>query len=705
MRPCWTRTLLLVALAGAAAAADPALRRGNDAFHEGKFEEAASIYESEETDADLLVRRFNAGVSWEKAGSIDKALERFEEVSAKAEGELRSASFYNAGHASFQKGRALGEAADALEDSDEKAKKLAEAGKAFHSAIQFFRSVDPPDASTVHNLAVAKTALRSVLDQIARIEAEKKKKSEDDALKSPAQLLGALADKERVHRAASRALAKEAGRNIRLGARRLRKSTEENRALAERLQHSLTAPPPATPPPAAGAPAPPGPQPPSAEEKERNDKATAAIGRAIEAQKDAEIAHGKLDVLAAAAAHSRAVTELRAAQEFFPLDVAHVIQEGVGRQERLNEGMESIAKAATGGVAPETKGSGVGKMLVDALKDKVLLPLAKLVSPASFDDARVLADDEDDVVWGSNILSQAEIPPSPAEAQGSGASPHAPTQPGAAPGTPPALSPEKAKELSEGLRAAGKDAHDASTRARDALAAAHPVEALPAGRDALAALRRAADLLPKPPRPPEERLRELIVKQKQAQAAVDGLKDLADDARTPARTELEASQRKDGKEAGEVATELESRAQGGNDAAAQPAPQGAPPEKAAEAAKKVREGQEKVFTSAELLAKDQREDARTAVERDVALFEEALALLSGKQGEKKDQQQDSKQEQPQEQGAKKNEPKKSPNNADKPYALSPRDARLKQQEMDRKRREEESKLFSPPSGMTVERDW
>jgi hypothetical protein len=30
---------------------------------------------------------------------------------------------------------------------------------------------------------------------------------------------------------------------------------------------------------------------------------------------------------------------------------------------------------------------------------------------------------------------------------------------------------------------------------------------------------------------------------------------------------------------------------------------------------------------------------------------------------------------------------------------------MKQQEMDRKRREEESKLFSPPSGMTVERDW
>ena len=38
-------------------------------------------------------------------------------------------------------------------------------------------------------------------------------------------------------------------------------------------------------------------------------------------------------------------------------------------------------------------------------------------------------------------------------------------------------------------------------------------------------------------------------------------------------------------------------------------------------------------------------------------------------------------------------------------ALTPRQARMLREEMDRKRREEEEKLFSASSGVTVEKDW
>lgn len=709
---------LLTLLATTASRAEDFLVKGNDAYRAGKFEEAAMAYESEDNADDILVRRFNAGVSWAQAGQIDKALERFQEVAAKADDELRETAFYNAAHAAFTRGSALAleaEKPDASSASgaggpaepDARIKKLAEAASAFQQAVQLFRSIDPPDEAVRRNIGVTKTALRATLDAIARIEAEKKRQAEEDALKEPAQLLKTLAEKERVHRGLGRALSRETGKSVRLGSRRLRKSAMENRALAERLHRVLTAPPPAPPAPAA---APGQPQPPAPPEASEEDKARLARGaehveKAIAAMKDAEISHSKMEPLAAATAHSRAVTELRTALESFPMNIGELIAEAVGRQETLNGAMGSLLEQqlATAGekTAADAPGDneppGAGKKLVDAIKDKVLAPLARLLRPENLEDARLLADDEDDVVWAAVILGQAEIPPTPEPA---------PPQPGQPPdphatGQEPKLSAEEATKLSADLRAAGEEAQEASTRARDELAQGRITPALPAGEAALAALKRAAELLPRPPKTPVERLQELLEHQKLASQTVAALAGLDSGQQGSARKELERTQRLDGREAGGIAEELDKMAQGGEGGSPHGGQQ--PPEQILAAVAKVREGQEKVFSSAELLAQAKDLDALTAVDRDVVLFQEALDLLQGKKDEEeqKDEQKDEKKQDQQQQ----KQPEAKPQDDKKQQQMSPRDARFQQQEMDRKRRQEEQKLLSAPSTLTVEKDW
>ena len=105
-------------LASSASWAGDFLARGNAAFNQGKYDQAAAIYESEEDTSDLLTRRFNAGVSWARAGAFQKAIERFEEVSARAEGDLRRSAFYNAGCSYFQKGKSIAQDSAKIEDPD-----------------------------------------------------------------------------------------------------------------------------------------------------------------------------------------------------------------------------------------------------------------------------------------------------------------------------------------------------------------------------------------------------------------------------------------------------------------------------------------------------------------------------------------------------------------------------------------------------------
>ena len=693
-RALFLTSLLLPALARPAAGSE-ILARGNEAFRAGKFEEAAAIYETSETTPDALLRRFNAGVSWSRAGKLDKAMERFEEVSARAEGQLRRDALYNAAHASFSKGKALLDAALKREADEEKLAGLAEAARSYRTSVELFRKVEPPDDDSSHNLAVARTALRACLDQAIRIEEEKKRKAEEKALEEPAELLRTIAAKERLHRALARSLAEEPGARRRLGSRRLRKSEAENRGLSEKLHHYLTTPPPdptpATPP---GAPQP-QPQPPQAgglsdEEKAARARAAEALGRAIEAQKDSEIAYSKIDLAAAPPAHTKAIEELRAAREALPLNLPAVIDEAIAMQEKVNEVLEGFLGEKDAGSAA----GGFPGAALEALKDNVLAPVAKFLRPKTDERLKPLGDEEDEVVWSSRILSQAKVSPGPTAPPGPDGAPH----PAPEPGGPPALDEESAKTLSEGLQREGQTALAASTKAREELAKGAAEPALPPGKEALEALRRAADLLPKPPETPEERLKKLIEKQRAAAPAAENLARLEPAARAPASTQLAENQRGDGREAGAIAGELEKRQD----------------EPARKAAPKVREGEGEVFASAEALGKDRSEEAKLSIERGVKAFEEALALLQGKDPQSGDQKQDQQQGGDQDQEQPKDEKGKDKKDRGKDekekkdrshYAVTPRDARLQREEMDRKRREEEAKLFIAPSGIAVEKDW
>ena len=85
------------------------------------------------------------------------------------------------------------------------------------------------------------------------------------------------------------------------------------------------------------------------------------------------------------------------------------------------------------------------------------------------------------------------------------------------------------------------------------------------------------------------------------------------------------------------------------------------------------------------------EPAGEAVDRATSKLEEALALLSG--------------EEDREQGEQQPKPDGSPPEEQPAAQLDPAEARRLMEEMDRKRREEEGKLFPGSGGPRVEKDW
>lgn len=678
------RLLAIVLVASSTVLAEDPLRDGNRAYRDGDLDQAIEHFESEEETSDLLTRRFNAGVSYVRRGEGDEAIERFEDVAARAEGELRRSSLYNLGWTHFQVGKTVAEEAfttEETEETEERVKKLAAAAQSYRSAAEFFRRIDPPDEDVRYNIGVVKTALRTVLDEIARLEEEKRKQEEEALLEDPPQLIRHLIRTEKGHRVWSRNLKDQPARSRRLPCRQLRKAEAKNRLLAEKLHHRLTREPQED-------------EEPSEEEKKRLEAAATAVASAIDAMKDAEVDYGKLDAARAVTSHTTAIQQLRTALLAFPLNIAEVIAEGLQTQERAVALTEALidssepeepgsgSRESTGEGAPT---SGVGKVMLDALKDKVLQPVAKFLTPKPVDEANAIADEEEDVIWAASIVSQAEIPPTPPQPQG----PVPPGAGGPAP-QPPVLDEEQAKLLSEALRAEGQNALTAATGAREQLEAVQLPEALEAEKEALEALKRAQDLLPKPPKAPEQRLRELIARQHEARAGVQGLAEVPEDARDAPAGALVDSQSADGREAGEIATELAKRQQD---------------ERAQRAIPKVQEGERAIYSSAEALRRRLLPDSEGAIERDIAALEEALAILTGQDQQQEDQGQDQQQDQQNQQNQRQDRSGEEEEKPKSMYELSAAKAREERERMDQERRKEEAKIFAGGSRITVEKDW
>ncbi len=101
------------------------------------------------------------------------------------------------------------------------------------------------------------------------------------------------------------------------------------------------------------------------------------------------------------AGYTQAVQQLRTALMAFPINLAEVIAEGLEVQQgalSLTEGLIEWTRAASGADDPSPEGapdpdeaptSGMGKVMLDALKDKVLQPVTRFLAPRPVDDFTV----------------------------------------------------------------------------------------------------------------------------------------------------------------------------------------------------------------------------------------------------------------------------------------------------------------------------
>ncbi|MEM7231602.1 MAG: hypothetical protein AAF517_05490 [Planctomycetota bacterium] len=754
-----------------------ALQRGNALFAKGAFQEAAKTFESGTERKDYLTRKYNAGVSLLRSGKLDDAVSRFEEVSSRSKEELARRANYNLGYCHFQRGAkiASGEVQETQAnpqnpqggnpnaDLDQKIEQLKQAAAAYRNASVFYRKVKPRDAQVDRDVAVTKTALVALLDEIAQLEEEKKRREEEEALKNPAELLTQLIAREKLHKGIALSLGEQRGGRTRIAVRRLRKAQTENRVLTEKLHHFVKAELESTKKKLeeqkAAAPKDPQSDPPepSFDEKlakleeltraqlqnpqlppdqkplverqaaelaklreqlktmapeqqaelekqmlaqlppqvqallsgktpenaegqvtetdvQRLEGADAAIGKAIEAQKLSEVAYSQQSPGEAPNHHRTAIAELRTARQSFPLDLGTLVQEAIATQTSIDNGVDAIHNEQNAGLGGEVKGSGLGKLLVDTLKDNILRPIAKKIAPSREIELKALAEDEDDVVWASQILTQVQIPAS----QGG---PAAPGQP-----APPQLSEEEAKKLSEEIQAEAKIALEKSQLSVEKLNAADVDGSVAPVRETLASLERILELLPKPPETPEEKLRKLIAREVQAKEASEAATELTGDALTSATSALAESQRAEGKVAAEIAEELGVRAQ--QDPRVPPA------------IEKIREGEEHIFASAESLSRERAKPATESIDKAIVALTEALQMLQGDQDQQnQDQNQDQQNQQEQQQQQDQQQPRKGG------QKLTARQARMQKEEMEKKRRKEEEKLFMSSSSVAVDKDW
>jgi hypothetical protein len=674
---------------------DP-LERGVKLYDMGAFAKAAEIFESDEGNAERpAALRFNAGVSHLKAGVFDEAARRFEEVSVRATGDLKLSAFYNLGYTRFEEGMALRNGADEVEDLESKLQQLISAAEALKKGLSFFQQARRESIETrndpeiIHNIGVTKTALRAVIDEITQIEAAMREKEQEEALKEPVKLLFDLMTRERTRRLFTKAFVDLPDRKQRIGARKLRKDESASRELMEKLKRHL-----AEYDPAAQAQQPPmqqGTQPgatttpdegPSLEDRflHASERSKPVIAK----QREAEAALSELEWETAEAAMADAVRNMRQALSVLPLEFQLVLGDSltVGSQ---TLGISEKIVQATGG---DDQASDPIKDLSgasDMAGDEALGGLVSIIPPAHLEASTPLADGMEHVAWGAQVLKSTP----PAAQQSS--SPTAPPGMQSPPGDQP--NPGLDESTTAQIHSLAALAENAARLARDELENARIPQSLPHQREALDALTQIAELLPKPPKTFEERIKELIQKEEAVRNALDNLDDVRD-GREEMLEAFTAQQEENGQNADALAKEMSQ---------SQDEKYHAPSEKVAEASLQV-------FDSAEATRTDLLDVAKPATDQAVKLLKEALDMLENKDDKKDEQQQDQQ---------KKEEQKKDQQNQDQqqdqqqqdqqqqsqPKELTPREARLAMDEMDKERNEAEEKLAPAASRISVGKDW
>jgi len=341
--------------------------------------------------------------------------------------------------------------------------------------------------------------------------------------------------------------------------------------------------------------------------------------------------------------------------------------------ERMGEAEGRLAGLdTTGAIGPQTGA-------IEALRSaSVLLPpaLAALVGKlhddqtsllpmTRADDPALLPAEEREIGFWLALLARLPDPPDPPE--------EAPP----APEGQPTIS----KEVVAKIRSLASEAAAAADRAAGHLEGDRLEESVPEQETVVAKLEEIAKLLPRPPESPADRIRKLIVAEREVAEGVEALPGMNRETRVAEAGALAGAQRGHGREAGSVAEELTS----------------SPGEREKQAGEKVRDAEEEIFSSGESLVRDRVEPAAEAVDRAIGALTEALALLTG----------DQRQEQQGDEGdqGRKGEEEQREEKSQDARRLDARQARRMMEEMDRERREEERKLFRGVGGPKVDKDW
>jgi len=154
-------TMLLLVFGSSVAFAqkeNETVRKGNDAYKQQKFDEAAKQYEAAlQQNKDNTTANFNLGNTQFKSGNYDVASKKYEALSSSKDKDLRAKSFYNQGV------------------SLAKQKKFEEAVNAFKQSLRS----NPNDDDTRENLQKAMNELRQQQQQDKKDDKDKKDKKDD----------------------------------------------------------------------------------------------------------------------------------------------------------------------------------------------------------------------------------------------------------------------------------------------------------------------------------------------------------------------------------------------------------------------------------------------------------------------------------------------------------------------------------------------
>ncbi len=167
--------LLMLATSLQAQSAAQIVRKGNESYRAGNFDEALQQYQQPLLEGpDNPVILYNKANCFYKLDDLEQAMNLYRQVSAESKDmDLVARAKFNLGNCYFQQGMKQ-------RDSD-----LQKAVEAFTTSIHQYREVlkiHPDDAEAAHNIAVIRLIMKDILDQLKKQQEQQKQQQQQQDL-------------------------------------------------------------------------------------------------------------------------------------------------------------------------------------------------------------------------------------------------------------------------------------------------------------------------------------------------------------------------------------------------------------------------------------------------------------------------------------------------------------------------------------------